>query len=116
MSAAHYRLGNLVAIVDLNGMTLDGPTQEVMNIEPVAGKFEAFGWRTQELDGHDMDEIVAALDGLPDTASEQPTCLLARTRKGKGVPFMELSPGGTSGTLGGRDKELAVAAIKERMG
>jgi transketolase len=115
MAAAHFGLGNLVAIVDLNGMSLDGRVQDVMGIEPVAAKWEAFGWRTIELDGHDMEQVVAHLDGLPPTDSDRPTCLLARTQKGKGVPFMEHSAGWHLGFLGPRDKEVAVAAIKERM-
>jgi len=116
MAAAHFNLGNLVAIVDLNGMTLDGPTGQVMNIEPVAAKFEAFGWRTLEIDGHDMADIMRELDELPGTGSEVPTCILARTQKGKGVPFMEANPAWHLGFLGGRDKEAAVAAITEQMG
>src|SRR3954453_13211726 len=113
--APHLKLGNLVVIVDLNGMSLDGEVQDVMGIEPVAAKFEAFGWRTHEFDGHDVEAVVAALDGLPRTDSAQPTCLLARTQKGKGVPFMEVSPAWILGFLGELDKNVAVAAIKERM-
>lgn len=115
MSAAHFRLGNLVAIVDLNGMTLDGPIGAVMSIEPVADKWRSFGWHTTEFDGHDMQTVVEQLDGLPPVAAEQPVCLLARTQKGKGVPFMELSAGWHLGYLGDRDRADAIAAITERM-
>jgi transketolase len=115
MSAAHYRLGNLVAIVDLNGMSLDGPVAEVMGIEPVADKWRAFGWRTVEIDGHDIAQVVEALDGLPATDDDTPTCLLARTRKGKGVPFMERSAGWHLGFLGPADRAAAEAAIREQM-
>ena len=89
MSAAHYRLGNLVAIVDANGTSADGPTSDVMNIEPVRGRFEAFGWRAVEIDGHDVPRIVATLDALPDARTDVPTVIVARTVKGKGVSFME---------------------------
>ena len=115
LSAAHFGLGNLVAIIDLNGMTLDGPTAEVMGIEPVAAKFEAFGWRTREFDGHNVEQILAEFDDLPPPGDNKPTCLLARTQKGKGVPFMETSPDWHLGFLGDKDRELAIAAIKERM-
>jgi transketolase len=115
MSAAHFRLGNLVAIVDLNGLTLDGATSETMAIEPVAAKFQAFGWNTHELDGHDMTQVVAALDALPAVDADIPTCLLAKTEKGRGVPFMEGSRDWHLGFLGPRDKELAVSAIQERL-
>lgn len=112
MAAAHFELGNLVAIVDMNGMTLDGPTEEIMGIEPVADKFAAFGWNTIEVDGHDIGALVAVLDDLPATDSTVPTCILARTKKGKGVPFMELSPAWHLGFLGPKDKQAAVAAIE----
>lgn len=115
MSAAHFELGNLVAIIDLNGMTLDGPIAKIMNIEPLAAKFEAFGWQTREFDGHDIATIVVEFDNLPPTDSKQPTCLLARTQKGKGVPFMESNPAWHLGFLGPRDREAAVTAIEERM-
>jgi transketolase len=115
MSASHFDLGNLTAIVDLNGMTLDGETKEIMNIEPVADKLAAFGWRTVEVDGHDMDQLAGALAELPGTDSETPTAVLARTVKGKGVPFMEVSPAWHLGFLGPKDKEVAVNAIEVRL-
>ena len=115
MSAAHFGLGNLVALVDLNGYSLDGPVSEVMGIEPVAAKWQAFGFETHEFDGHDVEAVVGAFDGLPDPGGDRPVCLLARTRKGKGVPFMEQSPDWHLGYLGERDREIAVAAIQERM-
>ncbi|MFI5013959.1 MAG: transketolase [Hyphomicrobiales bacterium] len=92
MAASHYGLGNLVAIIDANGSSGDGPTSKVMNIEPLAGRFQAFGWRAVEIDGHDVDAIVGALDALPKPESQMPTCVIARTLKGKGVSFMEAAP------------------------
>lgn len=116
MSGSHYKLGNLVAIVDANGSSADGPTSEVMNIEPIAGRFEAFGWKAVEIDGHDMDEVVAALDNLPDPASDQPVVIVARTLKGKGISFMEAHPREWHlGILGPEDRKRAEAEIRSRM-
>jgi transketolase len=116
MSAAHFRLGNLVAVVDANGWCLDGPTDEVMSIEPIADRFSAFGWRTVEVsDGHDIDALLAAFDSVPDTDHELPTCIVARTVKGKGVSFMERAPEWHIGYLGADDRDQAVAEITARL-
>ena len=85
MSAPKFGLSNLVAILDANGGQIDGPTEEVMPLEPLADKWEAFGWNVIEINGHDMTEILDALR----TKSDSPTLILARTVKGKGVSFME---------------------------
>jgi transketolase len=89
MSAAHFRLGNLVAIVDRNLVSVDGETAEVMDIEPLTDKWTAFGWRVHEVDGHDLEALLDCFEGLPDPASGQPTVLVAHTVAGKGVSFME---------------------------
>ena len=88
MSAAHYGLSNLTAIVDWNGLQIDGRNDDVMTVRPVKEKFEAFGWDAVEIDGHDFDEIFAALDHAREE-TEKPTCIVAHTVKGKGVSFME---------------------------
>jgi transketolase len=90
-AAAHFRLGNMCAIVDRNQMGLDGKTEDVMSIEPIRGRFEAFGWRVLDVDGHDPAALAAMLSGLPTPGSDTPTCVIAQTVKGKGVGFMELS-------------------------
>jgi transketolase len=90
-AAAHFRLGNICAIIDRNQMGLDGKTEDVMSIEPIRGRFEAFGWRVLDVDGHDPAALVALLSGLPAPGSDTPTCVIAQTVKGKGVGFMELS-------------------------
>jgi len=114
MSASHYRLGNLVAVVDANGSCGDGPTSQVMNIEPLPERFAAFGWRTVEIDGHDVGQVMDAFDSLPDPGSDQPTCVVARTLKGKGVSFMEANPRDWHlGILGPEDYERARAEIME---
>ncbi len=116
MAASHFRLGNLVAIVDANGSCAAGPTSSVMNIEPVADRFQAFGWRAFDIDGHDVDAIVAAFDALPDPESAQPVCIVARTVKGKGVSFMEQEPRKWHlGFLGSEDRIRAAAEIRERL-
>ena len=86
--AAHYKLDNLCAFVDLNGLQIDGTTAEVMGSDPVPEKMRAFGWNVVEIDGHSYDEIRAALKTARETKGK-PTCVIARTVKGKGVSFME---------------------------
>ncbi len=88
MCAAHYKLDNLCAFVDVNGLQIDGPTEEVMNPNPIGDKFRAFGWHVEEIDGHDFNEIEAAVKKAK-TVKGQPTAIIARTVKGKGVSFME---------------------------
>ncbi|MGE5396866.1 MAG: transketolase, partial [Chitinophagales bacterium] len=88
MAAAHYKLENLVAIVDCNGLQIDGPVTRVMSPEPVADKFRAFGWHVEEINGHDLQAIMKALDQARQNTGG-PTAIVARTVKGKGVSFME---------------------------
>lgn len=87
LTASHYRLSNLTAIVDVNGIQLLAPTDEVLSLAPFRAKWESFGWRVREIDGHDFGQILAALD--KDGSTSDPTVILARTVKGKGVSFME---------------------------
>jgi len=88
MTAAHYKLDNLCAIVDLNGLQIDGPVSKVKAIEPVASKWSAFGWNVIDIDGHDMNEILDALDDA-EMVKTKPSVILAHTIKGKGVSFFE---------------------------
>lgn len=88
LAGAHYRLENLVVLVDRNGFESDGPTETILSIEPVAEKLRAFGYRALEIDGHDFREILEALATARST-TEGPTAIVARTVKGKGVSFME---------------------------
>ncbi len=88
MTAAKYRLGNLTAILDYNGIQQTGATADVMPTEPIAAKWEAFGWHVQEVHGHNVAEILAALDRA-DEVHARPSVIIARTTKGKGVSFME---------------------------
>ena len=88
MAAAHYKLDNLVAFVDLNGLQIDGNVKDVMNLISVKDKFVSFGWNVIEIDGHNYDEIREALKVARETKGK-PTVIVATTVKGKGVSFME---------------------------
>ena len=88
MTAAHYKIDNLCAVVDCNGLQIDGPVEKVMNIEPVFDKWKAFGWHVIDIDGHNMEQIVGALDEANDTKGK-PSVIIANTTKGKGVSFFE---------------------------
>lgn len=88
MSAAHYKLDNMIAFLDYNGLQIDGDVESVMNINPIEDKFKTFGWNVITIDGHDFDQIFAALDMAKDTV-DKPTMIIAKTVKGKGVSFME---------------------------
>src|SRR6185503_940385 len=87
MAAAHHRLDNLTAIIDCNTLQISGRTRDVMNHEPLAEKWMAFGWAVRTVDGHDLAALSLAL-AAPLTVGK-PTCVIARTIKGRGVSFME---------------------------
>lgn len=88
MTAAHYKIDNLCAVVDNNGLQIDGPVEKVMNINPIHDKWEAFGWHTIDIDGHDMDSILKALKEAENTKG-RPTVIIANTTKGKGSVIFE---------------------------
>ena len=88
LSAAHFKLDNLVAIVDCNGIQLSGWTRDIMNLEPLTQKWQAFGWHTIDIDGHDFKQILAALEEAKKIKGK-PSVIIAHTIKGKGVSFME---------------------------
>ena len=88
MMAAHYGLGNLIAITDCNELQIDGRLSDIKDIRPVPDKWRAFGWDVRCVDGHDMEEIVAALDEAK-AIKDRPVMIEAKTVKGKGVSFME---------------------------
>lgn len=88
MSAAHYKLDNLTAFIDVNGLQIDGPTSEVMNSEPIDKKFEAFGWNVIKIDGHNYNEIDSAIKKSKEL-KDKPTAIICKTTKGKNVSFME---------------------------
>lgn len=88
MTAAHYKLDNLCAFVDSNNLQIDGNVDKVMGVEPLDKKWEAFGWNVIKIDGHNFEEILGALEAAKNHKG-QPTMILAKTVKGKGVSFME---------------------------
>src|SRR6187549_614960 len=88
LSAAHYKLDNLCAIVDNNKLQITGPTSEVCNTDPIDAKFESFGWTVRHVDGHDLNALKGTFDSLPFTEGK-PNLVIAHTVKGKGVSYME---------------------------
>ena len=92
MAAAKYHLDDLCAVVDVNGLQIDGATADVMPTEPLDKKFESFNWHVLKVDGHDIEAVAAALDKAA-TLKDKPTVILAKTVKGKGVSFMENNAG-----------------------
>ncbi len=88
MTASHHKLDNLVAVVDYNGLQIDGRIEDVKSITNIAGRFRAFGWHAVEIDGHDVKQIAEAFDEARATKGV-PTAIIAKTLKGKGVSFME---------------------------
>lgn len=92
MAAAHYKLDNIIAFLDYNGLQIDGPISEVMSPEPLADKWRAFGWEVLEIDGHDYLSIQKAVEQAK-ASKGKPTMIVAKTIKGKGVSFMENEAG-----------------------
>jgi transketolase len=116
MEAAHYKLDNLIGIVDCNRLQIDGKVADVMNVEPLADKYRSFGWEVLRIDGHDMKQVVAALESAK-TVTGAPAVILAETVKGKGVSFMEDVAGwhGKSPNLDEMNKGLAELGVAEKI-
>ena len=89
MSASHWKLDNLIAIVDVNNQQADGRSSEVLAFEPVVDRWQAFGWFTQRVDGNDLDALVKAFDAARSHPGSQPRVIICDTKMGKGVPFLE---------------------------
>lgn len=112
MSAAHYRLGNLVAFIDKNDLMMDGLVDDVMRVNPIDAKFEAFGWNVVNVDGNSVEELVVAVDALPAPDSLQPTVIIGQTVKGKGVGFMENEAAWHAGTVDGDTLEACYVELE----
>lgn len=115
MSAAKFRLGNLVGITDCNNGQIDGTVREVMDLEPLADKWRAFRWNVLEIDGHDHQAILDAF-AKARKETEKPTMILARTVKGKGVSFMEHNIGWHGSAPSQDQLKQALAEIDKRLG
>ena len=109
--AAHQKLGNLIGIVDLNGLQIDGKVDDVCASGTLAGKFEAFGWEVHEVDGHDVDALVALLADLKASDDSRPKAVIAYTVKGKGVSFMEDQAGWHGKAPNDEETQRALAEI-----
>ncbi len=108
MYAAHYKLDNLTAFLDHNGLQIDGDIKDIMSPEPVVDKFKAFGWEVIQVDGHDLEEVDKAIEKAK-TIKGKPTMIVAETIKGKGVSYMENEYGwhGKAPDQALRDKAIA---------
>lgn len=89
MSASHWKLDNLIAIIDVNNQQADGHSSEVLAFEPIVDRWQAFGWFTQRVDGNDLHALVAAFDAARQHPGAQPRVIICDTKMGKGVPFLE---------------------------
>jgi transketolase len=115
LSAAHHRVGNLIAIVDRNEYCLDGRVDDVIGIEPVLDKWRAFGWNALEVDGHSIPELLATLRSVAQEPSpEKPTVIIAHTVKGKGIPYMEAEFGWHLGYLAPDDEQRALEHLRSQ--
>jgi transketolase len=111
MAAGQFHAGSLIAIIDRNQLSIDGPTESLMGVEPIDAKFEAFRWRVQRIDGHDLDAILDTFAGLDDDPDGQPQLIIADTYKGRGVRRMELDKDWHVGNLVGPDYDEVMAEI-----
>ncbi len=114
MFAAHYKLDNLCAIVDNNGLQIDGPVAEVMSPYPIPEKFAAFGWHVITVDAHDLDQLEAAFAEAR-TVKGKPTAIIQKSVKGKGVSFMENQVGWHGTAPNAEQYETAMAELKAQL-
>lgn len=112
MAAAHYKLDNVTGILDYNGLQIDGSNEQVMSTSPLSDKWQAFGWHVIEVDGHDIEQLIAAFAEAKATKGK-PTLLLAKTIKGKGVSFMENQVGWHGNAPSAEQAEQALAELRE---
>lgn len=112
MAAAHYKLDRVTAFLDHNGLQIDGPVTEVMNPEPLADKWQAFGWHVIGIDGHDFRQILSALAEAK-AIKGKPTIIIGKTVKGRGVSFMENQVGWHGVTPARDDLERALAELND---
>lgn len=111
-NAAHYKLGNLVVIIDLNGLEADGAINEITGLGNIADKYRSFQWNVMEIDGNDVRQVKEAFDKLPDVSTEVPTAIICHTIKGKGVPFMENDVKWHAGKISNSEYEEAILYLE----
>ena len=112
MEAAHYKLDNMICFVDYNGLQIDGKITDVMNPEPIADKFEAFGWYVQSIDAHDYEQIEKAIENAKNQKGK-PNMIVAHSIKGKGVSFMEGQAGWHGVAPKPEERDRAIAELDE---
>lgn len=113
LSAASHGLSNLIAIVDRNGYQLDGKVDDILAVEPLDEKWQAFGWEVHTVNGHDIHALTALLRQVKaDKNRTKPCCIIAKTVKGKGIDYMETEPGWHLGFLGAEDEANALETIQ----
>lgn len=114
MSAAHFKLGRIIAIVDRNKLCIDGPTESIMAVEPFADKWKSFGWKVIEIDGHNYEQMLDVFENLPPHNSEVPTVIIAHTIKGKGVSYMEGQPQWHYGGIDSEKEKIALDDLEKQ--
>jgi transketolase len=114
MAASQYKLDNLVAIIDRNGLQITGSTEQVMGLEPLADKWKVFGWEVIEIDGHNIGQLIQAFEAVP-VALGKPTLIIAHTIKGKGVSFAENQVGWHHRVPTKEEYELAMSEFAKQM-
>lgn len=113
MNAVHYKLGNLIAIVDNNHIGGDDWLDVSTSLGDISKKYKSFGWETMVIDGNDMHEVIKVLDHLPDPNYDKPTVIICNTVKGKGVPFMENAPRWHTGKITEEQRDEAINRLDE---
>ena len=113
MNAAHYKLGNLVGIIDNNRLGFDGSLEEVTGLGDIADKYRMFGWNVVEIDGNDMSQSLDAFDNLPPVNFDKPTVIVCHTVKGHGVDFMENQVKWHAGHLSEESRDDAIAQLEK---
>ena len=112
LQAAHYKLDNLIVVIDYNKLSSSGPVNEVVNLDPLADKLRAFNFHTIEINGNNMNEVVNALNEAY-TVKGMPTAIISNTIKGKGISFMENNPKWHSGALTDEEYEIAMQDLEK---
>jgi transketolase len=114
MSASHFKLDNLIAIIDVNNQQADGPSKQILSFEPLVSKFEAFGWFARRVDGNNVEELLNALDAASRDAERRPRVVVCDTLLGKGVPFLEMREKAHFMRVEPAEWELALRQLEQR--